>query len=85
MYRHCSWMVIESQLPDGKMVSLGIPVNDCYYTGTMMDGSGTVAISQCNSEMVRSLTLRSSDCINNTCSYIVYMTTSVKCLLSCVF
>ena len=48
-------MVIESQLPDGKMVSLGIPVNDCYYTGTMMDGSGTVAISQCNNDTVNSL------------------------------
>ena len=48
-------MVIESQLPDGKMVSLGIPVNDCYYTGTMMDGSGTVAISQCNNNTVKSL------------------------------
>ena len=48
-------MVIESQLPDGKMVSLGIPVSDCYYTGTMMDGSGTVAISQCNNDTVKSL------------------------------
>ena len=47
-------MVIESQLPDGKMVSLGIPVRDCYYTGTMMDGSGTVAISQCNNDTVKS-------------------------------
>ena len=45
-------MVIESQLPNGKMVSLGVPVSDCYYTGTMMDGSGTVAISQCNNDMV---------------------------------
>ena len=48
-------MVIESQLPDGRMVSLGIPVSDCYYTGTMMDGSGTVAISQCNNDTVKSL------------------------------
>ena len=47
-------MVIESQLPDGRMVSLGIPVSDCYYTGTMMDGSGTVAISQCNNDTVKS-------------------------------
>ena len=34
-------MVIESQLSDGKIVSLGIPVlvSDCYYTGTMTNGS----------------------------------------------
>ena len=45
-------LVVESQLPDGKMVSLNVPVNDCYYTGTMMDGSGLVAISLCNNDTV---------------------------------
>ena len=33
---------------------LNIPVSDCYYAGTMMDGSGSVAISQCNSDMEKS-------------------------------
>ena len=46
-------MVIESQLPDGKMVPLNIPVSNCYYTGTMIDGSGSVAISQCNNDTVK--------------------------------
>ena len=48
-------IAIESQLPDGNMVSLNVPVSDCYYTGTMMDGSGSVAISQCNNDTVKSL------------------------------
>jgi len=46
-------LLIESQLPDGRQVPLNIPVDDCYYTGTVVGDSGSVvALSQCNDEMV---------------------------------
>ena len=44
---------IESQLPDVGLVPLNIPVEDCYYTGSVVgDGGSVVALSQCNDEMV---------------------------------
>ena len=45
--------MIGSKMPNGEMVPLNIPVSDCYYTGTMMNGSGLVAISQCNNDTVK--------------------------------
>ena len=46
-------MMIGSKMPNGEMVPLNIPVSDCYYTGTMMNGSGLVTLSQCNNDTVK--------------------------------
>ena len=51
-------MMIGSQMPNGEMVPLNVPGSDCYYTGTMINGSGLVAISRCNNDTVKWIFLR---------------------------